>query len=209
MLTIEELGKRGVALLRHEDSENKEELASAAVQYTMLRDNFRALPTKTDDEEDLCHYKAMDLRRQASDWRWLHRFVDWCFLKWCWGYGVYLRNIAVTIFLVIVGCGVLYHVGAGPETMKGYCATAFDAPSAGESHPSPPPLVGGIESGESGEECDTEFHPLYFSVITFTTIGYGDYAPRGWLRVVAAVEGFLGLFLMAVFTVSFARKFLR
>ena len=55
----------------------------------------------------------------------------------------------------------------------------------------------------------TEFNPWYFSIITFTTIGYGDYAPRGWLRWAAGPEGFLGLFLMAVFTVSFARKFIR
>jgi hypothetical protein len=55
----------------------------------------------------------------------------------------------------------------------------------------------------------TEFNPWYFSIITFTTIGYGDYAPRGWVRWVAGLEGFLGLFLVAVFTVSFARKFIR
>lgn len=56
---------------------------------------------------------------------------------------------------------------------------------------------------------DCEFNPLYFSVITFTTIGYGDYAPLGWLRIIAGVEGLLGLIVIAVFTVSFARKLIR
>ena len=204
-LTMDGLKNRGRPLLRSEDSQQQADLDSAAVQYTMLRDNFRALPTRTDEEEDLCHYRAMDLRRRASDWRWPVRFLDWFFFKSCWGYGVYPLRIVLTVAAVILGFGGIYQLGAGQETMKGYCATPFDAPSAGESHTNAPPSGGGVES----EECDTEFHPLYFSVITFTTIGYGDYAPRGWVRWVAGAEGFLGLFLMAVFTVSFARKFIR
>jgi len=57
----------------------------------------------------------------------------------------------------------------------------------------------------SGYE-DGQFNALYFSVITFTTTGYGDYTPLGWLRILAGLEAFLGLVLMAVFTVTFARK---
>jgi hypothetical protein len=56
---------------------------------------------------------------------------------------------------------------------------------------------------------DARFNSLYFSVVTFTTIGYGDYAPLGWLRVPAGFEGLSGLVLTAVFTVSFARKLIR
>ena len=49
----------------------------------------------------------------------------------------------------------------------------------------------------------------YFSAITFLTIGYGDYAPQGIFNFLCSVEGFLGLFLMAYFTVAFVRKVLR
>ncbi len=56
---------------------------------------------------------------------------------------------------------------------------------------------------------DGNFNALYFSVITFTTIGYGDYAPLSWLRIPAGLEGLTGLVLMSVFTVSFARKLIR
>lgn len=50
---------------------------------------------------------------------------------------------------------------------------------------------------------------FYYSLITFTTVGYGDCYPVGFLRIVAAIEGFLGPFMMSYFTVAFARKILR
>jgi hypothetical protein len=50
---------------------------------------------------------------------------------------------------------------------------------------------------------------FYHSAITFFTIGYGDYSPWGAARIVACLEGFIGVFLMAYFTVAFVRKILR
>jgi len=50
---------------------------------------------------------------------------------------------------------------------------------------------------------------FYHSIITFFTIGYGDYYPNGILRVLSGLEGFIGMFLMSYFTVAFARKALR
>lgn len=50
---------------------------------------------------------------------------------------------------------------------------------------------------------------LYHSAITFFTIGYGDFFPSGPIRIVCGFEGFVGVFLMAYFTVAFVRKILR
>jgi len=51
---------------------------------------------------------------------------------------------------------------------------------------------------------------FYHSAVTFLTIGYGDLSPAsGLMRVLSGIEGFFGLFLMSVFTVSFMRKVLR
>lgn len=50
---------------------------------------------------------------------------------------------------------------------------------------------------------------MYYSAITFFTIGYGDYFPEGILKLFAAFEGFSGVFLMSYFTVAFVRKILR
>lgn len=33
---------------------------------------------------------------------------------------------------------------------------------------------------------------IYYSTVTFTTLGYGDFYPLGYLRVAAASEAFLG-----------------
>ncbi len=50
---------------------------------------------------------------------------------------------------------------------------------------------------------------FYHSAITFLTIGYGDYYPVGIIRILSAIEGFVGLFMMSYFTVAFVRKILR
>ncbi len=47
---------------------------------------------------------------------------------------------------------------------------------------------------------------LYFSVVTFTTLGYGDFRPIGAVRVLASVESLLGIFLIALFIFAFARR---
>lgn len=47
---------------------------------------------------------------------------------------------------------------------------------------------------------------LYFSLVTFTTLGYGDYAPLGWVRVVATLQAISGLILTSLFMVTLVRK---
>ena len=191
-LTIDQIGRWRRQLIQEEDSKYKHELASAASQYNRLRDNFRALPS-TDEEEDRCHYKYMDLRRRASDWSLPRRLFDLLILKWCWGYGVYTHRIVGSMVLVVLMCGLVYGIFGGPSTIKNYYVPAGQH----------------AEATQVRVVLETDFSPWYFSVITFTTIGYGDYAPLGWLRLVAGAEGVIGLFLMALFTVSFARKFIR
>ena len=50
---------------------------------------------------------------------------------------------------------------------------------------------------------------LYTSVITFTTLGYGDVHPIGYSRIVASVEAIFGIFMTALFIFVFTRKMLR
>lgn len=51
---------------------------------------------------------------------------------------------------------------------------------------------------------------FYHSIITFFTIGYGDSKPTElWGLLMTGLEGFAGVFMMSLFTVSFVRKVLR
>ena len=50
---------------------------------------------------------------------------------------------------------------------------------------------------------------LYYSTVTFTTVGYGDFIPRAssFFRLSAAFEAFLGVFLTGLFIFTLARKY--
>ena len=50
---------------------------------------------------------------------------------------------------------------------------------------------------------------IYFSVVTFTTLGYGDISPIGWTRMIASIEAFMGSFILALFVVVFVKKMTR
>jgi len=50
---------------------------------------------------------------------------------------------------------------------------------------------------------------IYFSVVTFTTLGYGDLTPLGMVRTLAAFEAFIGSFTSALFVVVFVKKMTR
>lgn len=43
------------------------------------------------------------------------------------------------------------------------------------------------------------FNALYYSVITFSSLGYGDISPIGFGKLIASIEVFLGLLLTAIF----------
>lgn len=50
---------------------------------------------------------------------------------------------------------------------------------------------------------------FYFSLVTFTTLGYGDFHAIGNMRFLAGAESFMGVVLMSLFTVIVARKIIR
>lgn len=74
-----------------------------------------------------------------------------------------------------------------------------------------PFLVGNeiMPSLDHGDDLSQLEIAFYHSIVTFLTIGYGDYYPTGILRWISGFEGFTGLFLISYFTVAFVRKALR
>jgi len=50
---------------------------------------------------------------------------------------------------------------------------------------------------------------VYFSLTTFVTLGYGDFAPASWFKLLTGLEALCGVTLLALFTVAWGRKLVR
>lgn len=50
---------------------------------------------------------------------------------------------------------------------------------------------------------------MYFSIVTFTTVGYGDITPIGLSVFLSGIEMFLGVTMVGVWTATLARKIVR
>ena len=72
-------------------------------------------------------------------------------------------------------------------------------------------LSGGIIAKSSSQPIHNFFTSLYFSIVTFTTLGYGDLHPVSSIvmRLLAGSEAFLGAFILAYFVVVVSRKIMR
>ena len=71
-----------------------------------------------------------------------------------------------------------------------------------------PVVYDGASAAEHGWD-EFALNPLYFSIMSFVTLGYGDFAPIGWMKFVTGAEAFLGVSLIALFTVAWGRRMIR
>ena len=109
----------------------------------------------------------------------------WWKLFWNWfynitcGYGERPKRVVFNAFVVIITFTLLYYFGEG--------------------------------IGKGGDE---EYEPslresFYFSVVTFTTLGYGDFSPKPDFQLLATAEAFIGAFTIALFVLVFGRQVMR
>ncbi|MCY4177303.1 MAG: ion channel [Endozoicomonadaceae bacterium] len=129
-------------------------------------------------------YKEMYFHRftlPLFSWR---RFISWFIDNLC-GYGEKpVRLISFSIMFITL-CAL------------GYFFTGVDDGG----------IIVGYESRYTLMENFWQFaESLYFSIVTFTTLGYGDIVPIGAGRLIAAMEAFVGSFAIALYVVVFVRK---
>lgn len=129
-------------------------------------------------------YKEMRFRRFSKPLFSRQRFFSWFFDRLC-GYGEKPRRLIAFSLFFITLCAIGYFfIGVH----DGHTVAVFNA-----SHSI-------WENLTQFGEC------LYFSVVTFTTLGYGDITPAGFGRLIAAVEAFTGSFTIALYVVVFVRR---
>ncbi|MEC9072283.1 MAG: ion channel [Myxococcota bacterium] len=63
--------------------------------------------------------------------------------------------------------------------------------------------------GPDGPITGDFFQSLYFSIVTFTSLGYGEIRPVGFARLLAGTEAVLGVFLSSLFVFVFCRRMVR
>ena len=112
----------------------------------------------------------------------LSKFAD-AFMWFTCGYGVIpLRTIFIAGFTIML-FSLIYWKGEGITRLK----------------------ENNIENNQTVSFWDA----LYFSAVTFTTVGYGDWFPKDRFRKFVMIEGLLGWLILALFLVTLANVMIR
>lgn len=108
----------------------------------------------------------------------------WRRLFWAWwlGYGERPNRVLAVAILILVGTWVLYW----------QLGTFIDP-----------------DKGITGQP--TWQNALYYSLVSFTALGYGNWAPQpiGWAGWVGAAESFLGIFSVVFFSITLTLRITR
>ena len=132
------------------------------------------------DEADYYFCKYMRARRTQKHRVW--RVLEWFFVDVLSGYGTKWESVLGTWGGIILLSTLVLWWGRGIERPDGEV---------------PPRTLGAF------------LLSLYFSIVTFTTLGYGDFRPRKGYKILACCVSLLGAFMMALFVLVFARKFMQ
>jgi uncharacterized protein YjbI with pentapeptide repeats len=173
-------------LIEERDAVYPEDYNRAEGVYRAIKQNLQT----TGDYEGAGRFfvREMDCRRrqlryngQWAKWLWFTTMKGLC------NYGESPPRVFIAMLGTLVTFTTLYAL-LGIQEVEGNFSL-FSPPPAG---------IGAVL-----------WRALYLSIITFTTVGYGDPRPAPPAQVPAAVEMVLGVFLTAVFVVTFTRRLSR
>lgn len=182
--------------LKHIINNKQEEAWVKADEFRTLKENFNKIGRYTDEDKAYVEFKRYEQKAI------LHDSLSKMPISAIWEYPYYCMKVlifdkiglyATNPVRVMISMIVAYVVFSLLYAVLSYFEIGAIISSLGGGH----------------ENTSIMTNSFYFSAITFLTVGYGDYVPIGCLRWISAIEGFVGVFLMANFTVAFVRKILR
>ncbi len=168
---------------------------------------FKGVKIRAGQGESLCRFakrvcENMGEYRKAGDWH----FKERCH---AWSHKVSQksnRRTKVKMWLELVFGRWLFRYGQMPlHVILGAIITTIAVCAAGFL------VTGGVVKDDpSGSVLSSPWDALYFSFVTFTTLGFGDYRPlEPAARALASVEAFSGVLMMALLAVSLAKRYSR
>lgn len=184
-----------------EDSCFRNYVAENDSQNALLERGYRTVKNLLNLQGDYTiagefYYREMEAKRCRT--RNLSRL--WLELyKWICGYGERpVRVVGASLVIILLGAVLFLFCGVERFDENTYATGKLYAIQY-------PFSISGIKSVSL-----TDFgYCTYYSVITFTTLGYGDIHPLGYSHFFAAIESFVGAFFIALFVVVFTRKMMR
>jgi len=161
---------------------------------------------ESDEENDEGKISKEEKSKFILFFNWLrtNNFRKWlssCFFNIIYGYGERPQNVIFTAIFIIIFFAIFFSI-LGINSLE---IIEMEGPTVQEIFNSDSEIVfkGNLLSKTTNFFLDC----LYFSVITFTTLGYGDFRPlEGYGRVSAGTEAFIGALMMALFVYTFARR---
>ena len=126
------------------------------------------------------YYEEMVMKRMRVKKRSLKRLISYLYDLVC-GYGEKPKNVVIGWIVIILFFALIYLFPSG-LTYSGETSSSF--------------LI-------------RAFHALYFSTITFATLGYGSFEPKGYMLPFVMAEALLGIFMIVLFVFVFSRKMMR
>ena len=142
------------------------------------------------------YYREMEMKRKQID-PFTPKWWGQNILRILCGYGEKpSRVIAVSLLIVLLGAILFFYCGV--STIE-----------VGKDSEGKPQITSRPIGYPSDSTAPDFLYCVYYSVVTFTTLGYGDIHPENCSYIFASLETFTGAFFMALFVLTFGRKMMR
>ncbi|WP_185715636.1 pentapeptide repeat-containing protein [Halocatena pleomorpha] len=167
-------------------------LQAAAWVYRELQEIYRdnSLPTLNRHS----YRQEKDARRRLAWQKGEYgNAIKYELSRWVMLYGTSPYRILTVSIMLILSCGVLYPLAGGVRITGDGGPTTYTFER--------------IQTAPLSWTTEVLLQSIYFSVVTFSTLGYGDIKPVGyWAQLLSGIEAILGTLFAALLVFVLARS---